>query len=436
MRELTHVSAARRLGWLSGARRRLVGSDLVRWSAVLLGSTALSRLLGFGFSVVAARALGPTNFGVVTYALALANIASILLFNSPAGLGRALARAPGDRREQNAIASNYLVIVTALLVISMVAAVPIGLAAGLEWLVFVGLLANLVGTTTMSMYRELQRGRERFAAVAVYNPLANLIQLVAVVSFLLLAWNQPGPYVIAFGLSSVVAVLFMQPFSRLGIRFVRAALDRARTAEVLRFVIPMVVQTAFFMVWSGADVVLLEAFSRLDVVGEYGAAKSLSNAAFLAGTAVATALLPQASRLSSSERRAYFRRLLLLMAGITVPSIALIVILAPWLLGLIFGHRYQSAAPALQLLTMGMGMYGVTLTLEASWIAIGRPRLSTAATAVAAVVTVATAPVLIPLAGMVGAALAFALGSGARLLVLGVVTAGALRTPARSELPS
>jgi O-antigen/teichoic acid export membrane protein len=414
-------------GRVKGLRLDSLGHVLLRRSALLFGSIALTRILGFGFSVVTARALSPANFGVVTYALALANIASILLYNSPAGLARALARRPEDRDEQNSIISNYLFIIAVLLTASLLVAVPIGMVGRLEALVLVGLLANLLGTAVLETYMELQRGRERFLTMAAFNVLSNLIQLLAVAGFLRAGVDRPGPYVLAFGLSAIVAALLIQPFSPLGIRFVRRTLNRDRLKESLRFVMPLLVDTACFVAWSGADIVLLRAFSRLDVVGEYGAAKSLSNVALLAGSAIGTALLPQAARLLPSQRGTYFRTLLMLVVSLTLPAILVVAFLAPWLLGWFFSPAYRAAAPALALLAVAMGMYGIGLTLEASWIAIGRPRLAAAGTAVAAVVTVFSAPLLIANAGMTGAALATLLGSGGRLALLGVVTVRAMR---------
>jgi len=113
--------------------------------------------------------------------------------------------------------------------------------------------------------------------------------------------------------------------------------------------------------------------------------------------------------------------------GATLPAIMAIAVLAPWLLTLFFGPSYRSAATTLAILACAMGMYGIGLTLEASWIAMGRPRLAAAGTAVAAAVAVVTAPFLIGLAGMVGAALASALGSAGRLVLLATVTARSMR---------
>jgi O-antigen/teichoic acid export membrane protein len=401
---------------------------LLRRSALLFASIALTRILGFGFSVVSARALSPSNFGVVTYALALASIASILLYNSPAGLARALARSPDDRGEQNRIISSYLFIIGVLLTISLLVAVPVGLVGELDTPVLIGLLANLVGTAVLETYVEIQRGRERFLTMAAFTVLANLLQLLTVIGFLVARIDQPGPYVLAYGLSAVVAVVLLQPFSPVGFRLVRGALEWTRIRESLRFVLPLVLETACFLAWSSADVVLLRVLTRLDVVGEYGAAKSLANATLLAGSAIATALVPQAARLLPHQRGRHFQMVLMLAVSLTLPAIAIIAVLSPWLLSWFFGSDYRPASLALGLLAGAMGLYGIGLTLEASWIAIGRPRLAAAGTAVAAIVTICSAPALIVTMGMAGAALAALLGSAGRLALLAIVTLSAERT--------
>jgi O-antigen/teichoic acid export membrane protein len=51
--------------------------ELVRRSAIVLSGFSAARLLGFLFAVAATRALTPADFGRMTYALALAAIASV-----------------------------------------------------------------------------------------------------------------------------------------------------------------------------------------------------------------------------------------------------------------------------------------------------------------------------------------------------------------------
>src|SRR5262249_51939269 len=175
--------------------------------------------------------------------------------------------------------------------------VETGGAAGGGGLALGGLRPTLRGAASVETYGELQRGRERFLTVAAFNVLSNLIQLLAVLGFLVLGWDRPGPYVIAFGLSSVLAATVVQLVSPLGIRFLRSSVDWARIRESLRFVLPLVFDTACFMVWNGVDVLLLRAFPAVGGGRRYRAAKDLSNGAVNGGAAIGTPLLPQAAPL-------------------------------------------------------------------------------------------------------------------------------------------
>lgn len=403
-------------------RVELLGSNLVRRSTLLFMSNVVVRLLGLGFSVIVARTLAPSGYGVVTYVLALANLSSILLFNAASGLARALARAHDDRAEQTAAFSNYVIVVAGLLLLSLLAGIPIGLVGGLQGWLLVGLLSNLLGNALYQIYIEVHRGRERFLAVAGYTLLANLIQLLTVGSMSLLGWRQPAAYVIVFGLSGIPALLIIERLVPAGLEFVRTAVERQRMREVIRFVFPLLLHTIFFMVWTGADVVFLKVFGGLSAVGEYGVAKTLANAMLLAPAAITVALLPRAARLESDDRGEYFRKLILLVGAAMVPPVAVLAIGGRLILHYVYGPNYEAAALPLLILAAGTGLYGIEMTLEESWIAMGHPRLAAGVTILAAAITVITAPLLVMHAGATGAAVAYSLGAVGQLAFLVVVT--------------
>ncbi|TMC39872.1 MAG: hypothetical protein E6J28_02805, partial [Chloroflexi bacterium] len=136
--------------------------ELLQSSSLIFAGFSVARLLGFLFSVVAARVLSPADFGQMSYVLAVATIASVLLSSSPVGLSRFLARHAGDVQEQESYLSNWLAVVGGLVVVSLAAAVPISLAGRLNGWMMGGLAVNLVGIAVLETYREVQRGLGRF----------------------------------------------------------------------------------------------------------------------------------------------------------------------------------------------------------------------------------------------------------------------------------
>ena len=114
------------------AGRMAMALELLQSSSLIFAGFSVARLLGFLFAVVAARVLSPADFGQMSYVLAVATIASVLLSSSPVGLSRFLARHAGDVQEQESYLSNWLAVVGGLVVVSLAAAVPICLRLAWE----------------------------------------------------------------------------------------------------------------------------------------------------------------------------------------------------------------------------------------------------------------------------------------------------------------
>jgi O-antigen/teichoic acid export membrane protein len=400
------------------ARRFAPERGLLRSSVIVFAGVTLARFLGFLFSVAAARLLLPAGYGLLAYGLAVVGIASILVTNAPTGLSRFLARQPGNRAGRDAVFSNWLAVVGLLLGISLVLSVPIGLFAQLGGWMLVGLAANLVGTAVLVTYREAQRGLEQYAAMVVIYVLANILQLVAILALAAAGWRSAPLFLIVYGLSNVMALGIMQTVSPIRLAFVQGTLARERIAEVGNFIRPILVQTAFFAVWFGADLILVQRFVGSSGAGNYAAAKILVNVLYLAPAAIATAIVPRVARMGDHPSGRYLLRVLALTAAVSVPALAVLALLGPQITMLVFGDKYPQAVVPLPALAVGIVLWGFYLVLESWWVGLGRPKIDAVATAAGMIGTVGIGLVLVPAYGLNGAALAFAAGSAAQLLVI------------------
>lgn len=395
---------------------------LVRSSSLLFLGSGLGRLLGFLFSVAAARLLAPPDFGLLTYALAFANIAATLVNNAPVGLARFLARHRGEPVEQQRYFSHWLLWVAGLLGVSIVLGLPAGVLAGLRNWMLLGLGANLLGVAVYETYYEVQRGLENYRLMVGYRTLANLLQLGAVLAAGLLGWRDTSLFFTIYGLSSVAALLPMQWLAPLRLVFSRRLITLSQIKEISSFAAPLMAQTAFFAVWMGADIILVQRLLGSTAAGNYGAAKTLVQALTLAPGAVATASIARWSRLSKAALGADLLKVLGLLASGTAGMVAALAFFGRPLMAIVFGSKYPEAADPLTALAVGMGLYGLYLVLESAWIALGRPLVDTLATAAGMVVTLVTGVVFVPALGVRGAALAFAAGAAAKLVVIGSFT--------------
>jgi len=399
---------------------------LVRSSAIFFFGGGISRLLGFLFSVASARLLGPTKFGLLAYALAIVNVASVLITNAPAGLARFIARQHGDRRGQDAHFSNWVMVILAMLVVSLVLVIPIALIAGLNGWMLIGVMANLVGLAVFYTYREAQRGLERFGAMTVFYMAGNLIQLVAILVLAAWGWRSPALFLMVYGLSFGVPLLFMHPLRPMAVSFARESISRQRMIAVARYIRPAVLQTIFFAVWFGADLILVERLLGLKAAGNYAAAKTLAIVVSLPPNAIASVLVSRVARLSEPRLRKDLLRVMALALGITAPAFAALTILRDPIIAIVFGAKYPHAAEPLVALALGMGLYGIYLILESTWQGLGRPKVDAIATGAGMVCTVALGFILIAPAGLTGAAIAFAAGAAVQVAVIGGVTVWAM----------
>jgi O-antigen/teichoic acid export membrane protein len=409
-------------------RRLKPESGLVRSSAVVFVGFATARALGFLFSIAAARILVPLDFGRLTYALAIVTIASVFIAGSPNGMSRFLARNHEERSLQESYYSNWIALIALIVIASVVVVIPISLLIGLNGWMLVGVLCNLVGLAVLETYREIQRGLDRYAAMMVMYVIANLAQLAGILVLGILGIRSAELFLIVYGLSGIAALAVMQPLAPIALRFVKEGLSVARMLEIFRFVRPLLIESVFFAVWFGSDLIMVQHLLPAEATGNYGAAKAFVNVLLLAPTAIGIAILPRIARLGERSVGRYIGAAMGLTAAVTLPLVAGAALLGPPLVKMLFGSKYPDAATPLAMLAVGMGLYGFYSVLVSVWIGLGRPVIDPVATGLGMVCTVAFGLVLIPQMGLAGAALAFTMGAALRLAVIAGFTLWALAT--------
>ncbi len=422
----------RRAGVL--VRRIAPRHGLLRSSAILFFGGTAARLIGFLFSVAAARLLLPGDYGLFAYGLAIVGFASILISSAPAGLASFVARYQGHPREQELHFSNWLAVISLLMALSILLMVPIAAVARLSASMLLAVIANLVGLAVLQTYKEAQRGLERFAAMTIFYFLANVVQLLAILAVAGFGFRNAPVFLAIYGLSSIAALAIVQPVAPLALRFVRDTVEWQRMVAVARYIQPLVLQTVFFAIWFGADLILVQRMLGSTAAGNYAAAKSLANAVYLAPSAVSGAVMSRIARMPEMSLGGYLGRVLVFATVVTTPLLVIFVAFGRPLTSVIFGHRYSQVGTPLAVLAIGMAFYGVYLVLAGSWRGLGRLGIDASATGAGTLVTLLTGLVLVPRAALLGAAIAFSSGAFVQLAVIGAYTARQIGSGRMSRL--
>lgn len=423
------VRARRPTTWprvLGRARDSLVGA-----SAVIFVGFGAASLLGFVFLVVAARLLGPAEFGQVAYALAVAELAAVLVTTAPFGLSSFLARYREDRAAAQRYYSSWLLVVAGVLGLSIVATAFVGPAVGITGWLLVGVLCNLLGVTALETYREVARGLDRWVLVSAFYVASNGSQLVAILVAAALGYRSAALFVIIYGLAGVVTLMWITLVSPLRIGLSVRSIGRDQIWEVLKIVQPVLLQSVFFTVWFRADLVIIEHLQSAAATGQYGAAKTLMSALQLAPSAIAFAFLPRASRLPPQRFAFAVRRVLALMVLVIVPTVLVFTLGAGPVVHLLFGPGYDAAAGPLAVLTLGIAAFCFCTVFTDVWLVFRRPIVDTICAGIGMACTLVMAPVLIGQFGILGGAVAFSAGGLVRLIAVAVWTVPALRRASR-----
>jgi O-antigen/teichoic acid export membrane protein len=409
-----------------GGGRRIVAN--VGWRAL---ADVASKVASLALYVVMARELGVAQFGIFTYAFAVATIVTTL---GSFGQGPVLTREVARDRSRigdyfgNTLALRGLMSVPVVVLTVLLTAVT----ADDRTTVVVALLATALivelqtGTCTatfaaferLSLVAVVVIGQRLFTAVVAIAAILRGGEVVAVAAIYLV-----GSIVASFIAFSTLARYVWRP---------RIEVDPSHWRSLLAAALPVGLAAMFGTIVFRAGATMLGWVESDAVVGNYGAAQRLLEATFFVGWAVATAVYPVFSRLdrTSDPPLAFvYERAIKLTLAAGLPLSVAAALLAEPVVELVYGNGFDEATGALVLLSPVIALYGVN-HVSMMLLVSRRKQLRVAAIyAAASTVNIAGNAALVPLLSLDGAALSLTLCEVAVLVAF--LVAARIETGAR-----
>jgi O-antigen/teichoic acid export membrane protein len=405
----------------AGARAMVSG---VFWNALGRG---LPLLLALVLTPVLVHQLGLERWGLFTLALAMVGVFGVFDFGVGQALTRALAERIGAGREAEA---------TGLVAAALATLGMISLVAALGLWLFIPLLVERILRVPPALQSQAMDAM-RVLAVA-----APLVVLNAALWGVLAAWQRfraanlvtipvnlfyyLGPVLVLLVWDSLVGVMLALVACRLVntisyIWLVRPLLPGLSWRGIrLRLVVPLL-RLGGWMTFNGmvtqallyADRFLIGAMLSLAAVAWYATPLDLVLRVWILPVAVAQTLLPAfagAFATMPTQTAALLRRGALAIMLLVLPAALLLVVGARELLWLWLGAEFAAGgARVLQILGVGIFFSCVAFAPNALLDAIGRPDMTARFVLGQAVVFLPLAALLLPVAGIEGAAMAWAL---------------------------
>jgi O-antigen/teichoic acid export membrane protein len=376
-----------------------------------LSAEIVGRLFQFALIYAAQRILGPADYGVITYGLA---VGVVLAPATDLGLQLIITREVA-RSEQIAprVSGIGLTLKLLLTIGVLIALVPISLQrpAGAVFATFT-LGVSVVGVSFAEYFGYVFRGLRRVELDA----LLTLWLRLGVFTFgtaALLLWPSVNGVSLAYLIGSSLAAA--AGYAWLRRRFFTPKLHASRLASsaLLRQALPLGGAILLSIAYTRTAVFLLDAFSSSTAVGEYGVALRLTEPLALIPSAIMAAVFPTLTHKLAQTGYASTRTLrrktigVLSLAGLLIAVGG--VLLGPWLIQFLYGTQYAGSTLPLQLLAVAALPIFINYALTHFLVARRQQRLNLSFNAAIFVINLVLCSWLIPRFGPGGAALSILL---------------------------
>lgn len=394
--------------------------EVVKKAAIALLMRVLGAALAFGFNIQIARALGAEGSGMYFLALTVMTIATVF---GRLGMDNTLLRfvaANASVGEWGAVKGVYQKGMLLSLTASCLAALVMFLLA--PWLagtVFSEpaltepmrwMSLAVIPTALGNLQAQVLKGLKRILASSFVEIVSVSALSVAFFYFLGPTW-QVNDAVWAYGLAAGITAL-------MGVWLWWSATPQTRkiqgyfdTQELLQTSLPLfwVASINLLMMWTATF--LLGVWTTTADVGVFGVASRTANLTNFILVAVNSIAAPKFAALyKQGEMRALgslARKSAKLMMLWAMPILILFVAAPSWVMGL-FGPQFAEGGAVLSILTVGQFVNVATGSVGFLLMMTGHEKLARNNIAIAAVVNVVLNVILIPVAGVMGAAIATA----------------------------
>ena len=342
----------------------LAKSDTAKDTAILFSGNGLTAFFGFLFTIVIARALSVSDFGVFS---AVSNLIVILASLSDLGLTSGVvsfASSYLSKNEEEKANEYSKAAFNIKLVVSIILSLGVAIFAGFVsknwlatdskemayWVSLVSLL--LVGTTFLPF---ILQAKKLFFKSIVIDVILNLFKALIPFVFMILGILNLRTTLLAFSVSITFSLIIGFVFT--GTKFLFSKPDKNVYKDLVKFSGWLGVNRIISSISGKLDIQMLAAMSGALTTGIYSIPSKLASMITILSSSFSNVLAP---RFSSFENKKDEKKYLLKSSIVTLGIIFLMVIwilIAKPFITILFGQKYLSAVPIFQALCATMIPY-------------------------------------------------------------------------------
>lgn len=376
---------------------------------VLMAAGIVSGILGFLSTMYAARYLGVTAFGVLSFAMAFAEI--FIVF-SDLGLNTLIVRdVAKDRSLARKYMGNILVLKSILIVLSfgfIVFILHILHYPQRTIHVVYLIVLSLIWTTFRKMFNSIFRAFEKMEYISMGDILNSLLLFLGILFAIHSKFHVVGfafIYFIVCAFSLGYAIMTCME------KFVipRIEMDWKFWKDVFRDAWPLGGMAVCIIIYFRIDTVMLSLMKGDATVGIYSVAFRLSEVMTVIPSIFISSVFPVMAKyhensIDSSVK--IYRKAIKYLSFLALPMALLITFLAKPIITIIYGNAFGESAVTLQILIWAAAIMYITMVLGTTFVVANKQLVNFKLTIIAVFLNIALNAILIPKYSYNGAAAA------------------------------
>jgi O-antigen/teichoic acid export membrane protein len=380
---------------------------ITRNTGFLFAGEIVSRVLSMAFFIILARKIGVSDFGIYSFAFA---VASIFLIFSDMGLATLFVKevAKDKTKARDYLSTTFSLKFFATLAFALIVVIGFANFALPEMAAAVAIVmfASFLNSTT-EPFRNIFLAFEKHQYYALMNIFERVIA-VGLGIYLLL--NGHGllavlwVFVVSYGLNFIASALIVwNRFTHFSV-----SLNFQKWAGLLKKSWPFLLSFLFMAIYYKIGIIMLKVMLKSnDAVGWYNSAFGLVDALSFIPLILVTAVFPAMSRFHMESRKflaMLYERAFYYLALIALPIAFGTTLLAGKIIGLLYTQEYSPAVAVLQLLIWSEVFIFFNYLMGYLLNAVDKQNLFAKATAIYLAINIALNLILIPRYQQIGVA--------------------------------
>ncbi|MCK4352701.1 flippase [candidate division WOR-3 bacterium] len=387
-------------------------NDFIKKSSQAFSSRVISFILGFGISIIIARALGPSGKGAFAFIML---IPALLTMLGNLGIGAANTYFTANRKYpgENIVSNTFFsaIVIGGLLILAFYLGshIPVfkefiaskHVPLSLLWLAISIIPFSLLYSYSISILV----GREKIATFSIINIINPALYLLFIVFFVTIFKKSVSGAVTAYVLNIILIALItfflIQKIGKLKLN-IDTKLLRESTSYGFKAWVGNLAQFLNYRL----DMFLVAYFLNFTVLGYYSLAVGIVEQLWLVPASIATVLFPRVSYIGGTKASRLTPKVTRTSLFIILVISFMLAIIAKPLIKFIYGKAFLPSVLPFLILLPGVIILSIDKVLSSDLAGRGKPEIGAMASLVSLLVNIPLNLLLIPRWGISGAAFA------------------------------